>query len=127
MKILVHCIKPMLIVHRHPHLMMVRGIDGESMKHLAEPHDHHVEVIAKMECSHLERDKDLLLLHQSLQRATQFPHRVYMGEASFEQMCVILRERVTKEAADVLGTEPHIYSIKIAAHDEGAEIVWGDK
>lgn len=126
MKILVHCTKPMLFVHHHPHLMEV-GIDDPGMAHLASPHDHHVLVTAKMQCGHLERDKDLLLLHQSLQRATGFPARIQMYQASFEQICVIVREAIIREALDAISIAPRIYSVKIATHDEGAEVIWGDQ
>lgn len=119
----VYCTKPMLLVHYHPHLMHVAG-QGDK-PHLGEPHDHHVKVTVRMRCEHLERDKDLLLLHAALEKATEYPKRAHMGQASFEQIAVIMRERVIQHAQDLgdLG-RPVIYAVEIAAHDEGAEVKW---
>lgn len=107
----------MLIVHHHPHLMDVPG--QEDKPHLGHPHDHYLTVSAFMLCQHLERDKDLLLLHHALETAVEFPKRVDMGEKSFEQICVAIRARINAAAPSAV-----IFAIKVAAYDEGAEVLW---
>lgn len=122
MRVLVHCKKPLLFVHHHPHIMDVPRQKNDKLKtHLGSPHDHYVHVTARVRCEHLERDKDLLLLHEALEHATEYPKRVAMGQASFEQIAVIMCERVGKFAA----SHDHpvfVHSIKIEAIDEGAEV-----
>lgn len=116
----VFCIKPMQFIHRHPHLMEVPGQDDKP--HLGQPHEHRVNVTAYMLCEHLQRDKDLLLLHHATELATEFPKRVNLDVCSFEQVCLYLRDRI-ESAAHIA----RIYAIKIEAHDEGAEIIWGER
>lgn len=115
--VFVFCSKPMLIVHHHPHLMEVPG--QEDKPHLGSPHDHHLTITAKVHCDHLERDKDLLLLHRNLEIVTEFPKRVSMGNASFEQIGALLQSKLRELGAPVIW-------MKIEAHDEGAELIWED-
>lgn len=120
-RVRVFCTKPMTFIHFHPHLMEVPGQTDKP--HLSQPHEHRVHVTASMLCEHLERDKDLLLLHAKLENATEWPRRVQMGERSFEQIADQLRA-----AMEYKGTgKCIIHSIKIDAGDEGTEIVWFDQ
>lgn len=125
-QIIVYVTKPMLVVHHHPHLMDVLDEDrADKLQHLGAPHDHYVDITVRMECKHLERDKDLLLLHLAVEKATKWPARVSMGQASFEQMCVIIGEDVVRRAEELGGIEPVLYSVCMASMFEGAEVIWG--
>lgn len=113
MKITVFSARQLRIIHRHPHLQKVSAIIAAERPHLAEPHEHTFKLVVGMRCERVDRQHDLLLLHEKMDALVRDRHD--MGSMSFEQICIWVRSRI-----------PESCKVIIEERDEGAEIEFSE-
>ena len=111
----VFCRRAARAVHKHPDIHMVNRF-AQGRRHLAELHEHSIEVTVWARCVSEHRFVDLLELQMLLERSVA-DRVISFGTCSFEQMCQFFYKQ--------FGPEHRICRVSVEADRiEGAILEW---
>lgn len=116
MRITIYCKRQLKVVHYHPHVSMVSKAIAEARPHLGAPHEHCFELTVGVAVEQVDRQKDLLLLHEQMDNLTLVRNPHNLDSCSFERVCLWVKQRI-----------PDAIYIKVDERDEGCEMDWRDE